>query len=116
MRPRVLVVDDDTDLCEMMARMLTSEGFDTDIAINGQQALDKAHANPPGVILLDMTMPVMDGWTFRALQQGDASLAAIPVILVSALPLARLHKVGAAAILQKPFHKDQLIAAIRAHC
>jgi DNA-binding response OmpR family regulator len=116
MRPRVLVVDDDADLCEMMAQLLTGEGFDIDIASNGQEALDKAHANPPGVIVLDMTMPVMDGWTFRALQRDDASLAAIPVILLSALPLARLRKVGAAAAFQKPFHKDELIAAIRAHC
>jgi DNA-binding response OmpR family regulator len=116
MRPRVLVVDDDADLCEMMAQLLTGEGFDIDIASNGQEALDKAHANPPGVIVLDMTMPVMDGWTFRALQRDDASLAAIPVIVLSALPLARLRKVGAAAAIQKPFHKDELIAAIRAHC
>jgi DNA-binding response OmpR family regulator len=116
MRPRVLIVDDDADLCEMMAQLLTREGFDADVATNGQEALDKAHANPPRVIVLDMTMPIMDGWTFRALQRDDASLAAIPVIVLSALPLARLREVGAAAAFQKPFHKDELIAAIRAHC
>jgi DNA-binding response OmpR family regulator len=116
MRPRVLVVDDDPDLCELMAQMLTGEGFDADVASNGQDALDKAHANPPRVIVLDMTMPVMDGWVFRAHQRYDALLAAIPVILLSAVQPARLRNVGAAAALRKPFHKADLIAAIRAHC
>jgi CheY-like chemotaxis protein len=84
MRPRVLVVDDDPDLCEMMAHLLTGEGFATEVASNGQDALDKAHANPPQVILLDMMMPVMDGWTFLAHQRNDAALAVIPVIVLSA--------------------------------
>jgi CheY-like chemotaxis protein len=116
MRPRVLVVDDDPDLCAVMAQLLTGEGFDTDVASNGQDGLDKAHAHPPRVIVLDMTMPVMDGWTFRALQSDDASLAAIPVVLLTAVPPARLKHIGAAATLQKPFQKEELIAAIRAQC
>jgi CheY-like chemotaxis protein len=116
MRPRVLVVDDDPDLCEMMSQLLTGAGFDADFASNGQDALDKAHANPPRVIVLDMTMPVMDGWEFRAHQRYDAALADIPVILVSGVSPARLRNVGAAATLRKPFHNDELIAAIRAHC
>jgi CheY-like chemotaxis protein len=116
MGPRVLVVDDDPDLRAMMAQLLTGEGFDTDVASNGQDALDKAHANPPRVIVLDMTMPVMDGWAFRAHQRHDVALAGIPVVVVSAVPPARLRNVGAAAALQKPVCNDELIAAIRAHC
>jgi DNA-binding response OmpR family regulator len=116
MRPRVLVVDDDPDLREMMTQLLTGEGFDTDVAINGQDALDKAHANPPRVIVLDMMMPVMDGWAFRAHQQFDAALAAIPVVALSAVPSERLADIGVSAALQKPFRLDDLIAAIRAHC
>jgi DNA-binding response OmpR family regulator len=111
-----LIVDDDPDLCELMAQLLTDEGFDTDVASNGQDALDKAHDNPPRVIVLDMKMPVMDGWTFRAHQRYCVALAAIPVIILSAVPLARLCDVGAAAALQKPFQKDELVAAIRAYC
>jgi CheY-like chemotaxis protein len=116
MRPRVLVVDDDPDLCDMMVQLLAGEGFDADLAGNGQDALDKAHANPPDVTVLDMTMPVMDGWKFRAHQRHDAALAAIPVIVVSAVSPARLRNVGVAAVCRKPFHKDELIAAIRANC
>jgi DNA-binding response OmpR family regulator len=115
-RPRVLVVDDDTDLCEMMAQLLAAEGFETDVACNGQDGLDKAHDNPPRVIVLDMAMPVMDGWAFRAHQRYCVTLAPIPVIVVSATAPAHLHNVGAAAALQKPFSKNELIAAIRAHC
>ena len=116
MRPRVLIVDDDPDLRELMALMLTGEGFDTDIASNGQDALDKAHDNPPRVIVLDMMMPVMDGWTFRAHQKYCVTLAAVPVVILSGVPLARLRNVGAAATLQKPFDNDELIAAVRALC
>jgi two-component system chemotaxis response regulator CheY len=115
-RPRVLIVEDDPDLREMMAQLLTGEGFETDVASNGQDALDKALDNPPRVIVLDMRMPVMDGWGFRAHQKYCATLAAIPVVILSAAPPARLRNVGAAAAFQKPAHNDELIAAIRALC
>ena len=115
-RVRVLIVEDDPDLREFMALLLTDAGFDTDVASNGQVALDKAHDNPPRVIVLDMMMPVMDGWAFRAHQRCSATLAAIPVVILSAVPLARLGNVGAAAALQKPFHENELVAAIRAYC
>jgi len=115
-RARVLIVEDDPNLREFMAQLLTDAGFDTDVASNGQDALDKAHVNPPRVIVLDMMMPVMDGWAFRAHQRCSVTLAAIPVVILSAVPLAHLGNVGAAAALQKPFHENELVAAIRANC
>jgi DNA-binding response OmpR family regulator len=115
-RPRVLIVDDDRDLCELMAQLLAADGFETDVAVNGQEALDRALDNPPRVIVLDMVMPVMDGWAFRAQQRHCITLAAIPVIIMSAVPPARLLDVGVAAAVQKPFLKDELIAAVRAYC
>ena len=115
-RPRVLIVEDDPDLRELMDQLLTGAGFHTDVACNGQDALDKAHDNPPRVIVLDMMMPVMDGWAFRAHQRYCVTLAAIPVVILSAVPLARLRNVGAAATLQKPFHENELVAAVRAQC
>jgi DNA-binding response OmpR family regulator len=116
MRPRVLIVDDDPALCEMMAQLLTEEGFETDVACNGQDALDKAHDNPPRVIVLDMRMPVMDGWAFRAHQRYCVTLGTIPVVILSGAPSARLRNVGAAVTLQKPVQFDELVAAVRAHC
>jgi DNA-binding response OmpR family regulator len=115
-RARVLIVEDDPNLRDFMAQLLTDAGFDIDVASNGQDALDKAHDKPPRVIVLDMMMPVMDGWAFRAHQRCCVTLAAIPVVVLSAVPLARLGNIGAAAALQKPFHEDELIAAIRAYC
>jgi two-component system chemotaxis response regulator CheY len=116
MRPRVLVVDDDPDTRVLMAQLLRAAGFKIDVATNGQDALDRAHENPPRVIVLDMVMPVMDGWEFRAHQRDSATLATIPVVVLSGVSPARLRIVGAAATLQKPFDSHQLIAAVRAHC
>jgi two-component system chemotaxis response regulator CheY len=116
LRPHVLIVDDDPDLRELMAQVLTAEGFDTDVASNGQDALDKAHDHPPRVIVLDMMMPVMDGWTFRAHQRYSVTLADIPVVVLSGVPLARVRNIGAAATLRKPVDTDELITAIRALC
>jgi CheY-like chemotaxis protein len=114
--PRVLFVDDDPGYRQLMAQVLTREGFDTEVASNGQDALDLAHLNPPNVIVLDMRMEIMDGWTFLAHQRYDPALGGIPVVILSGMPLARLNDVGAAAALQKPVRTDELIAAIRAHC
>jgi two-component system chemotaxis response regulator CheY len=113
---RILIVDDDQDLREMMAVLLIKDGFETEVAADGQEALDKARAHPPNVIVLDMKLPVMDGWTFRAHQRYDEVLAPIPVVLLTAVPLARLTNVGAAAALQKPFDYQQFIATVRACC
>jgi DNA-binding response OmpR family regulator len=113
---RVLVVEDDENLREMMAQLLTLEGFDAEVASNGQDALNKAHAYRPSVIVLDMMMPVMDGWEFCIRQRRDSEIAAIPVIILSAAPLERLTTVGADTVLQKPFDYEGLLAAVRAHC
>jgi two-component system chemotaxis response regulator CheY len=113
---RVLIVDDDVQLREMMAELLTFEGFDVEVACNGQDALDKARAHTPRVIVLDMMMPVMDGWTFCARQRGDAVLVGIPVVILSAAPMELLTNLGAAAVLLKPFEYPGLISAVRANC
>jgi DNA-binding response OmpR family regulator len=112
----VLIVDDDDAVREMMAELLAFEGFDTEVATNGQDALEKALARPPRVIVLDMMMPVMDGWTFCARKRLDASIADIPVVILSAAPIDRLINLPAAAVLQKPFDYHGFVAVVRAHC
>ena len=114
---RVLVVEDDADLREMMAQILTLEGFEIDTATDGVDALARlAGARHPDVILLDMMMPRMDGWTFVNRQAETPAIAGIPVVVVSAAPRDRLRGVRAAAILQKPLNVDELITALRTHC
>src|ERR1043165_9927085 len=86
----VLIVEDDEDLREMMAQLLTLEGYQAAAVANGREALEYLHdSEKPHVILLDLMMPVMDGWEFRRKQQADPSLAPVPVIVLSALDQAR---------------------------
>jgi CheY-like chemotaxis protein len=112
----VLVVEDDPDLRLMMAHLLAAEGFETMVAANGRQALEALEHGPtPQVILLDLMMPVMDGFAFRQAQQLLPRFAHIPVIVLSAVA-ERASSIHAVATLKKPLDVDALIAALRAHC
>jgi CheY-like chemotaxis protein len=114
----VIVVEDDPDLREMMAHLLAFEGFEPRVASNGQEALQLLHAEDPApnVIVLDLMMPVMDGWTFRERQRRDASLANIPVIVVTAAPQAAVGPLDVDEVLSKPVDFDRLVDVIRTHC
>ena len=115
---RVLVVEDDADLREMMAQLLVLEGFEADMAGDGAEALDKLRGTSahPDVILLDMMMPRMDGWSFCREQAREPALAAIPVVVVTAAPREQVSSVAAAAVVSKPFDYQQLISTLRQHC
>lgn len=111
----VLVVEDDLDLREMMVQVLWLEGFNVTTAENGQVALSQlAHEPKPRLIVLDLMMPVMDGWQFRQHQCARPDLADIPVVVVSAVP-EHAAGIGAADILPKPINIDRLLAAVRRH-
>lgn len=113
----VLIVEDDEDLRDMMAQMLNIEGFDTATVANGREALDYLHVTrKPSVILLDLMMPIMDGWEFRRQQKADPELAPVPVIVLSALDPTRAAPVDAEAFLKKPLDFDRLLELVRDHC
>ena len=113
----VLIVEDDEDLRDMMAQMLTIEGFEAATVANGREALDYLHATgKPNVILLDLMMPVMDGWEFRRRQKADPELAPVPVIILSALDQTRASPVDAEAFLKKPLDFNRLLELVRDHC
>jgi CheY-like chemotaxis protein len=113
----VLIVEDDEDLREMMAQLLTLEGFDAATVANGREALDYLNrSTKPELILLDLMMPVMDGWEFRRQQKADPALAPVPVIVLSALDQSRAANVDAAAFLKKPLDFDRLLALVRTYC
>ena len=113
--PLVLVVDDDVDSRALLALALSESGYTVDTAANGLDALRAARRRRPRVILLDLAMPVMDGFTFRNEQLQDDALKAIPVICVSgrhdALPAAR--KMRIAGCIPKPFDLDLVISSVR---
>jgi CheY-like chemotaxis protein len=111
---RVLVVEDDADLRELMAQMLVLEGYEARVAVNGLDGLRQAQAFQPHVIVLDLMMPVMDGWTFRIQQKLDREIASIPVVVLSAAPPDRLaNLLDPQAVIQKPCNYDHLLAAVR---
>jgi CheY-like chemotaxis protein len=113
----VLIVEDDADLREMMAQLLTLEGYAAATVSNGREALAYLRDNAaPDVILLDLMMPVMDGWEFRREQQRDAEMAGVPVIILSALDQPRAADVNADAFLKKPLDFDRLLELIRRYC
>ena len=101
----------------MMAQLLTIEGFQTAAVANGREALEYLHTgSKPHVILLDLMMPVMDGWEFRRQQQADPELAPLPVIVLSALDASRAGAVDAAGFMKKPLDFDRLLELVRTHC
>src|SRR5437879_6509382 len=81
----ILVVEDDTATRDALSLILEAEGFGVMGAANGQEALDQLRGSRrPDLILLDLMMPVMDGWQFRRAQAQDPALSAIPVVVLSA--------------------------------
>jgi len=113
----VLIVEDDLDTREMLGRFLELEGYTVETAENGRRALERLGSGVGAcVILLDLMMPVMDGWQFRQEQIRDASLADIPVIVVSAAGRERLEKIQANAYLSKPVDLDELLGCVTQFC
>ncbi len=116
----ILIVEDDGDIREDLADILRNEGFEVVTASNGQEACERLRGPSalPGLILLDLMMPIMDGWQFRAEQLKDASLAQIPVIVLSGAADIRKEAtaLGAAGYASKPFKLDALLGTIRRTC
>ena len=101
----------------MMAQLLTLEGYRAHTVANGREALDYLqHGDKPDVILLDLMMPVMDGWAFRKAQTGDPALAQVPVVILSALDPTRVTDIRADAFLKKPLDFDRLLELVRRYC
>jgi two-component system, chemotaxis family, chemotaxis protein CheY len=112
MARRVLVVDDDPDILEALSEILEAEGYDVQRARNGREALQRLEHGLPDLVLLDLMMPVMDGWEFaRSLDPG----ARPPIIVLSAdrNVSAKAKEIGALGWLAKPFELSDLLAAVR---
>ncbi len=116
----VLVVDDEPDLREAICSLLESMGHPAVGASNGEEALErlKGADGAPCVILLDLSMPVMDGWEFRKRQLEDEALAGIPVVVITADGNApeKAARLAAQGVLKKPFRPDDLIKTVGEFC
>jgi CheY-like chemotaxis protein len=115
----ILIVDDEAPIRAFVTEILEDEGYRVAGANNGLAALAylRGHTKQPGLILLDLGMPVMSGWEFREEQQRDPRLAGIPVIVMSALPNLdqRAAALNAADCLDKPIELDTLLRMVAQH-
>ncbi len=115
----ILVVEDDPDIRSGVAEVLREEGYEVATAADGRQALDWLRTgNVPSLILLDLMMPVMDGWEFRSEQLRDPNAARIPVIVLSGAGDVRQHATSLAAdgFLVKPLDVEELFGAAKRFC
>ena len=116
---KVLLVDDDFGIVEAIRDLLQDEGYEVSVAMNGREALDEIRLEkPPCVILLDLMMPVMNGWEFREEQLRDRRLARIPTLIVTAdrTAQARSEELRPAELLSKPVKPERLLELIEKHC
>jgi CheY-like chemotaxis protein len=113
----VLIVEDDAELRDMMAHLLALEGYQASAVSNGVEALEYlGRGETPDLILLDLMMPVMDGWEFRRRQASNPAVAHVPVVVLSALDPGRAAHVSAAAFLKKPLDFDRLLELVKQYC
>lgn len=113
----ILVVEDDRALRESLCEALEMEGYTAVCVENGQAALRYlATGARPCVILLDLMMPVMDGWTFREEMLKHQTLAAIPVVVMTAATPERATAIASQAILYKPLHMGKVVDVVQNHC
>ena len=111
----VMVVDDDDEIREALADVLTDEGYEVVGARDGMQALQYLReGRRPHAILLDLWMPVMDGWQLRHELLSDAKLSDIPVIVLTAVRDQRAQGLMVAEILTKPVQLERLLGALAA--
>jgi CheY-like chemotaxis protein len=116
-KARILVVEDHDSVRTALTKLLSSTGYDVMEAPNGSDALAQLASGPrPDLIVLDLMMPVMDGWEFMKRQRRDWHLCTIPTIVVSGASShdPRCREMPVVRMLPKPYSSDQLMAAIDA--
>lgn len=116
-KKRILIVEDDDDIAKNLKKLLEAEGYAAETARNGKVALERLQSAPelPSLILLDLMMPVMDGFQFREQQEKNAQTAVIPIVIMTAggnIESSKL-RLGAKAYVVKPPDAEILIKVIR---
>jgi two-component system chemotaxis response regulator CheY len=116
--PMILVVDDDPDILDALSEILEGEGYRVRRARNGREAFERLGPVPPQLILLDLMMPVMDGWEFATrLREDDIPSSEVPIIVLSADRNvgAKARELGAVGHLSKPFELGELLHLLDTH-
>jgi len=113
---KILIIEDDFHVGYLIKINLEAEGYETVLALSGEEALEKARARSPDLITLDVLMPEMDGFEVLGTLKRDRALNSIPVIMISVVNEARKEKglkMGAADYLLKPIDFDNLLDRMR---
>ncbi len=113
----MLLVDDDPVIVRLLEVNFRLGGFTVDGANRGEEALDKAHANRPDAIVLDVMMPGLDGYEVCARLRDDPELESVPIVLLTARAqeddVARGYALGVVEYVTKPFDPEALVASVR---
>jgi CheY-like chemotaxis protein len=110
----VLVVDDDPAIRGLLADALKGEGYAVDLAAHGREALEAMRARRPATVILDLMMPVMDGFTFMEACHQERLCDDVPIVVISAVQdaIERIHEVPVHACIAKPFDLDDLVRTV----
>jgi len=114
----VLVTDDDRDFRDTLREILELEGYPVETAAHGGEALEKMRRAPPGLVLLDLSMPGVDGLEVCQRRAADPALARIPLVVVSAVHQLdeRFRSLGIDGYIDKPIRIEDLLELVRRHC
>ena len=116
MNQLILVVEDDAIMQKMALKILRSRGFRCELAVTGREAIAKAAAMHPGVILMDLSLPEMNGWEATRALKADPALAGIPVVAVTAHAMVGDREsaiaAGCAECVTKPYELEELISVV----
>jgi two-component system alkaline phosphatase synthesis response regulator PhoP len=113
-RPKILLVDDDVDLIKVMSGVLESKAYEVIVAYNGQEGLEKARKEKPDLVVLDILMPVADGFTFADQFRKDPSLAKTPVLALTSFSesLGQPFPFEVSEYIMKPIKPRDLVAKV----
>ncbi len=113
-RPRILLVDDDVDLVKVMSGALESKAYDVIVAYNGREGLEKAKREKPDLVVLDILMPVADGFTFANEFRNDPALAKVPVLALTSFSesLGQPFPFEVSEYIAKPIKPRDLVAKV----
>jgi CheY-like chemotaxis protein len=110
----ILVVDDDDDFREALSEVLTGAGYPVQQAENGELALARVADEAPGIVLLDLKMPVLDGWGVMERMRGDPRSSAIPILILSAYGFEwEAELLGAQGYIPKSVGMDEILERVR---
>jgi len=115
---KILVVDDEPDTVDLVKLVLETEGYQTSVAYNGEEALEMIKIDKPDMVLLDIMMPKMDGWAIRKKIIDNEETRDMPIVMLTAKaqPIDKmigLHVVGVTDYITKPFGRHELIDSVK---